>query len=439
MAMAYRRVVRLLVLSLAVTHAAIAADLDHTSSTTDDLATALVHAQTAPVSDGSADAQRIAKIASDAMSSYHLRSVEVAVAHNGKVVYSGALGESMSGERATTNMHFRNGSFAFTYIATLALVMVDRQRLDLEDRVSKYLPDIPHSAEITVRQLLNMTSGYTDYVYATPVLDMYSSDPFHQWTTDELIEIGASPPLQFAPGSNWGYSHTNYMILGKLLPKVTRMPLAASLMKYVLKPMRLEHTQGARTAAIPDPVMHTFSSERRGALGILPEIPFYEETTFWSPSWTLPAGATLSTTIADLVTTMDAVARGTILSNASHHAQTDDRLSGFGHKDPACPQCFQNTHEHNYGLGLINQKQWVTQTMFFSGHGASAGAIASRRLSIAVSITYAPQAFDATGEYRNASDDIFRTLADALAPGTGPAAPGSVGAGHKNGQGYSPL
>lgn len=431
MTLAYRvltRGVRLLALSLAVSHMAIAVDLDDPSSATDALAAALADAQAAPVSDGSADAQRIAQIASDAMSTYHLRSVEVAVAHNGKIVYSGALGESMSGERAHTDMHFRNGSFAFTYIATLALVMVDRHRLDLEDRVSKYLPEVPHAEEITVRQLLNMTSGYTDYVYSTPVLDMYSNDPFHQWTTDELIAIGATPPLQFAPGSNWGYSHTNYMILGKLLPKVTRMPLAASLRKYVLKPMRLRNTQGARTAAIPDPVMHTFSSERRGALGILPEKPFYEETTFWNPSWTLPAGATLSTTIADLATTMDAVARGTILSSASHHAQTDDLLSGFGHPDPACPQCFQNTPEHNYGLGLINQKQWVTQTMFFSGHGASAGAIASRRLSIAVSITYAPEAFDANGDYRNASDDIFGTLADALAPGTGPAPAGSSAA-----------
>jgi hypothetical protein len=61
--------------------------------------------------------------------------------------------------------------------------------------------------------------------------------------------------------------------------------------------------------------------------------------------------------------------------------------------------------------------------MNFSGHGASAGALASQKLSIAVSTTYAPEAFDATGAYRNASDLIFGTLADALAPGTGPTKP----------------
>jgi CubicO group peptidase (beta-lactamase class C family) len=379
--------------------------------------------QTGTVSDGSAEAQKTAGIVSAAMNTYHLRSVEVLVTRGNKVVYSSALGQSLTGEKATTDMHFRNGAFAFTYIASLALVMVDKHKLALDDTVSKYLPSIPHSDSVTVKELLNMTSGYTDYVYSKPVLDMNNTDPFYAWTTDKLIDIGTTPPLEFAPGTNCGYSHTNYMILGKLLPKVTGMPLDASLKKYVLQPMGLKQTGSATTAAMPKPVMHTYSSERREALGISPETPFYEETTFWDPSWTLPAGAIQSTTLADLAASMDAVARGTILSKASHRAQTDALLAGFGHKDPACAQCGQNNEQHNYGLGLINQKQWVTQTMNFSGHGASAGALGSQKLSIAVSTTYAPEAFDATGAYHNASDLIFGTLADALAPGTGPTKP----------------
>jgi CubicO group peptidase (beta-lactamase class C family) len=354
------------------------------------------------------------------MSTYHLRSIEVAVTRDGKTVYSGALGESLPGEKATTDMYFRNGAFAFSYLATLALVMVDQHKLDLDDTVSKYLPSIPHGDTVTVKQLLNMTSGYTDYVYADQVLDMGNTDPLHRWTSDQLIAIGAQPPLQFAPGTNWGYSHTNYTIVGKLLPKVTGMTLDASLKKYVLKPMGLDHTQGALTAALPTPVMHTYSSERREALGIPAATPFYEESTFWDPSWTVPIGAIQSTTIADLATSMDAVARGTILSKASHHAQTDSLLTGFGHKDPACAVCNQNTDAHNYGLGVVNEGKWVTQTMNFSGHGATAGGLANKKLSIAVSTTYAPAAFDASGAYSNASNHVFESLADALAPGTGP-------------------
>lgn len=376
--------------------------------------------QGSTASDGSADAKKIANIVSEAMSTYHLRSVEVSVTRDGKTVYSGALGESLPGERATTDMYFRNGAFAFSYLATLALVMVDHHKLNLDDTVSKYLPSVPHGDKVTVKQLLNMTSGYTDYVYADQVLNMGNTDPLHRWTSDQLIEIGATPPLQFTPGTNWGYSHTNYVIVGKLLPKVTGMTLGASLEKYVLKPMGLDHTQGASTAAMPEPVMHTYSSERREALGIPVSTPFYEESTFWDPSWTVPAGAIESTTIADLVTSMDAIARGTILSKTSHRAQTDALLTGFGHKDPACAVCNQNTDAHNYGLGVVNEGQWVTQTMNFSGHGATAGGLAGKKLSIAVSTTYAPAAFDASGSYKNASNDVFESLADALAPGTGP-------------------
>ncbi|WP_308465889.1 serine hydrolase domain-containing protein [Rathayibacter soli] len=378
------------------------------------------HATGGTTSDGSADATKVARVAAEMMATHHLRSIEVAVVRDGKTVFSGALGESLPGEAATTDMYFRNGAFAFTYLATLALVMVDQHKLNLDDTVSKFLPSIPHADKVTVKQLLNMTSGYTDYVYSDQVLNMGNTDPFYRWTSDQLIEIGATPPLQFTPGTNWGYSHTNYLIVGKLLAKVTGMTLNDSLEKYVLKPMGLDHTQGAMTAALPSPVMHTYSSERREALGVPTATPFYEESTFWDPSWTVPAGAIESTTIFDLATSMNAVARGTILSKASHHAQTDPLLTGFGHKDPACAVCNQNTDAHNYGLGVVNEGQWVTQTMNFSGHGATAGGLASQKLSIAVSTTYAPSAFDATGGYRNASNDVFESLAYALAPGTGP-------------------
>lgn len=372
------------------------------------------------VDDGSAAAQKAASIATAAMSSYHLRSIEVMVTRDGKAVYSTALGESLPGEKATTDMYFRNGAFAFSYLATLALVMVDMHKLSLSDKVSKYLPSVPHSDKVTVKQLLNMTSGYADYVYSDQVLNMGDTDPLHRWTSDQLIAIGAEQPLQFPPGTNWGYSHTDYMIIGKLLPVVTGMSLDASLEKYVLKPMGLDHTHGALTAAMPGPVMHTYSSERREALGIPAATPFYEESTFWDPSWTVPAGAIESTTITDLAASMDAIARGTIVSKASHRAQTDPLLTGFGHKDPGCAVCNQNTDAHNYGLGVVNEGKWVTQTMNFSGHGATAGGLADKKLSIAVSTTYAPAAFDATGRYRNASNSVFESLADALAPGTGP-------------------
>lgn len=72
-----------------------------------------------------------------------------------------------------------------------------------------------------------MTSGYADYVYQPEMLHGTNLDPFRQWTPEELIRIGTSKPMMFEPRSNWGYSHTNYVILDRVLEKITGMPLAS--------------------------------------------------------------------------------------------------------------------------------------------------------------------------------------------------------------------
>lgn len=68
-------------------------------------------------------------------------------------------------------------------------------------------------------------------------------DPFRQWTPQELIAIGVSKPMLFEPGTNWGYSHTNYVILGRALEKIAGMPLAQAMRAYILGPMGLKQTQ----------------------------------------------------------------------------------------------------------------------------------------------------------------------------------------------------
>jgi CubicO group peptidase (beta-lactamase class C family) len=78
-----------------------------------------------------------------------------------------------------------------------------------------------------------MTSGYADYVCQPEVLHGTNLNPFRQWTSEELIQIGISKPMQFEPGANWGYSHTNYVILGRVLEKIACMPLAEATRKYI--------------------------------------------------------------------------------------------------------------------------------------------------------------------------------------------------------------
>lgn len=363
----------------------------------------------------------IRNLAKAAMNKYHLRALIVRATSNGKNLYTGAMGESMSGVPATASMHFRNGSMAFTYIGEIFAQLVDHKKVSLNDRLSKWMPQLPSANKVTIKNLLNMTSGYADYVYQPAVLDGVYLDPFRQWTDKELINIGVSAPMQFQPGTNWAYSHTNYVILGRLLAMITGKPLSAVMQQYIFTPMGLHNTSdNHNTPAIPSPVLHSFTSERRETLKIPPSVPFTEDSTFWNPSWTTASGAVQTTNIYDMTKSMTMVGDGRLVSPQMYKVQVGNNLAGFGHSDPSCPACAHLTKAHSYGLGVVLLGPWITQTKNFAGNGATTGYLPSKKLTITVVTTYLPQAFDSVGNSKNASTSIFDTLANALAPGQAP-------------------
>jgi CubicO group peptidase (beta-lactamase class C family) len=355
------------------------------------------------------------------MAKNHLRAVIVQVRSNGVNVYSGAFGDSMTGVPATPDMHFRNGALAFTYMSTLLLKFVDEKKTTLDTKLSTYFPDLPNAQHVTLRELAQMTSGYVDYVYQPETLDGLNRDPFRQWTPAELIHIGVSKPMEFAPGANWGYSHTNYVILGGVLAKIAGMPLADAIRINVLEPMGLTQTAASTTPAIPSPALHAFTSERREALGIKPDVPFTEEATYWNPSWTTVEGAVETTTITDLSLSIEAVAAGKLLSAASSRAQIVPSVVGLGHKQSGCNACFTQTKDFSYGLGVILSGPWIAQTLGFAGASGAVGYLPEQKLTIAVEATNGPGAYDAKGNNSGlGAVALFRALAAVLAPNTMP-------------------
>jgi CubicO group peptidase (beta-lactamase class C family) len=354
------------------------------------------------------------------MAKNHIRAVIVQVRSNGANVFTGAFGDSMTGVPATPDMHFRNGALAFTYMSTLLLEFVDQKKTTLDTKLSAYFPDLPHAGSITLRELAQMTSGYADYVYQPETLEGYNRDPFRQWTPAELIHIGVSKPLQFAPGTNWGYSHTNYVILGEVLAKIAEMPLADAIARNVLAPMGLTQTVASTTPAIPAPVLHAFTSERREALGVKPDVPFFEEATYWNPSWTTVEGAVETTSITDLSRSIEAVGAGRLLSPASSRAQIVPSVLGLGHKQSGCNACMAQTSSFNYGLGVILSGPWINQTLGFAGASGAVGYLPGQKLTVAVEVTNGPGAYDAKGNAGLGAVGLFRELVAALAPNTMP-------------------
>lgn len=365
----------------------------------------------------------IESVAREAMAQYHMRALILRVTVNGQNVYTSAMGESQPGVPATPQMHFRNGSFAFTYIGQIFARLVDQPqyRLSLDDKLANWMPQLPRAGEISLRNLLNMTSGYADYVYQPVMKQALYSNPDRGFGNDELLDIGLSVPERFAPGTNWGYSHTNYVILGEVLERITGKPLDALMQEHILGPMKLTATSGnGGTVAVPEPALHSYTSERREFLGIPAATPFYEDATYWNPSWTTANGAVMTTNIVDLTTSMEIVGSGAQVSARMHDEQVGLKLVDFGHQTPECEECRTLRHERSYGLGVTLLGPWIAQTKLFAGSGVSSAYLPSARLAISVATTYAAEAFDAEGDFKNASGALVKHLAELMAPGQAP-------------------
>ncbi|KJL31643.1 serine hydrolase domain-containing protein [Microbacterium azadirachtae] len=376
----------------------------------------------APAANGSAapptvQNERVDAIVRDAMKADSLKAVIVRVTVDGKVVAMQAYGDSMTGVPATTDMHFRNGAVAFEYVSTLLLEYVDEGKIALDDTVDKWMPSLPEANKVTLRMLTNQTTGYPDFETDPGWTAAYNADPFHEFTFEERLKDAFNRPLQFEPGTNWSYAHTNFMILGHILSMIGGAPLDQLLQKKVLGPMGLTQTAGYTTATVPEPVLHAYSSERRVALGIPPTMPFTEESTFWNPAWGTPIGAAETTTITDMATTAVAVGTGKLLSSKSFHEMTDSKLIGFGTPLPACAgSCFTQVNGYNYGLGVVRSGSWQLQNPLLSGYSATEPYLPSKKMAVAVATTFLPGAFDANGIYDNSSDRLFRQIATELAP-----------------------
>jgi len=366
-------------------------------------------------------ASAIAKIVQDAMKTEHLRAVIVKVTQGDKVVTNQAFGESMTGVPATTAMHFRNGAVAFAYLGTLLMQFVDEHKVKLDDTIERWMPTLPEANKVTLKMLTNQTSGYPDFETDPKFLAAFNADPFHIFTFEERLKYAFSRPMQFNPGTNWSYAHTNFMILGEILSKIGRKPLDGLLREKVLDPMGLKNTTASQTSEIPSPVLHAFDSERRTALKIPSDIAFTEESTFWNPQWGTPMGANQTTNIDDMITTAVKVGTGALLSKSSYEAMTGPHLLGFGKKQDNCaPSCGTQTNVYNYGLGVVRSGSWLLQNPFLGGLGAIEAYLPSKKIAIAVAVTFAPEAFDSQGNYANSSDKLFRSIGTYLAPDDAP-------------------
>ncbi len=365
---------------------------------------------------------RINALIRDAIAHHGIKAAIVQVTVDGRPLITNAYGQSMTGVPATTEMHFRNGAVAISYISTLLLRLVDERKVRLDDKVSKWLPHLRDANRVTLRMLAAMTAGYHDYELDPRLNNALDANPFGAITTRYQLRLALDAPQQFTPGTNWSYAHSDYVILGLALQKITGEPLNVALRKMVLRPLGLRNTVASQTARIPAPVLHAYSSERRAFLGIPAATPFLEDSTYWNPSWTLPRGAVETTDIADMTRTAIGIGSGWLLTRKSHRAQIDPHL-GFGHPQAGCERCMTLSRLYGYGLGVVRNGSWILQNPLFGGYAAIESYLPSKRISIALAMTFKASSFDSQGAYSNYWTALYAKIGKVLAPHDAPVTP----------------
>jgi D-alanyl-D-alanine carboxypeptidase len=176
--------------------------------------------------------------------------VVAAVAFPDGTVASAAAGvaDPASGLPMTPDARMLQGSVGKTYVAALALRQVAEGRLDLDSPITDHLAGVewvtrlPNARGITVRMLMNHTSGLERYEFGSDFLSDLAADPYRTWSPEARLAYLFDAPPPFPAGEGWAYSDTNYIMLGMVLERVTGTPYEDLLRGRLLDPLRLEST-----------------------------------------------------------------------------------------------------------------------------------------------------------------------------------------------------
>ncbi|MER5863020.1 serine hydrolase domain-containing protein [Kitasatospora sp. NPDC002040] len=268
----------------------------------------------------------------------------IATVRQGQGSWSAAVGvaDTVTGRARSAQERIRIGSVTKTFVATVLLQPQHERRIDLDDTVEKWLPGVVRGngndgSAITVRQLLNHTSGVFSYDQDPALAELLFTTQFltHRYDTyrpQDLVRVAMSHPPVFAPGERYEYSNTNFILAGLIVTRVTGHSYADEIERRIIRPLGLTGTSLPGTAAgMPRPHARGYSTLLGGSTTQV-------DTTELNPSWGGSAGEMISTT-DDLARFLSALMRGRLLPQA----QLDEMLStastgglGIGHSTLSC-------------------------------------------------------------------------------------------------------
>ena len=223
-------------------------------------------------------------------------------------------GSLETGQAPPMDGEVRIGSNTKTFVAVVVMQMVQEGKVGLDEPIETYLPGLIKGegidgSKITVRQLLQHTSGLPEYTDTTPGRSDIFQVKDHYAQPRDLLDTALSKPAAFEPGTQWAYTNTNYVVLGMLVERVSQRPVGEQIDERIVKKLGLSHTYfpapGDRSIKGTHPQGYHLSAEGK-----------LEDITEMDPAWAWAAGAMVSTP-SELNTFFQAVFDGRLLTQAS--------------------------------------------------------------------------------------------------------------------------
>ncbi|MDG4864796.1 serine hydrolase [Streptomyces sp. T-3] len=316
-----------------------------------------------------------------------------AVDKNGRWKGTSGVGNLKTGKPRSAHDRYRVGSITKTFVSTVLLQLEAEGRLDLDDKVEKHLPGLVQGnghdgSRITVRQLLNHTSGIYDYTSDAEFAETFFGKGFleHRYDTfppEDLVEIAMKHKPNFEPGKGWSYSNTNFVLAGLVIEKVTGHAYGDAIEQRIIEPLGLHRT----TVPGTDPSVPAPSSRAYSKLGGKPTDKTYDVTRL-NPSGAYAAGEMISDS-GDLNRFYAALLRGKLLPAEQLKAMKD-----------TVP--IEGVPNVSYGLGLMRNELPCGGAVW--GHGG--GIHGSNSLALTTTDGSHSLAFNFNGDWSGDSDAV---------------------------------
>ncbi|HZZ01011.1 MAG TPA: serine hydrolase domain-containing protein [Candidatus Baltobacteraceae bacterium] len=259
-------------------------------------AATLAAAPALPASADPLSAQQQAKIdaiARQQLSKQHISGLTIGVGRNGTLLFARGYGLRDRARKlpADAGTVYAIGSITKQFTAAAVLLLAQSGQVDTSAKLSRYLPSVRHSGQVTVRELLDQISGLQDYLVDKPLLDSIENGTVAYHPIAYYVNVGAALPLEFPPGSKWAYSNTNYAALGLLVERVSGESYQRFLANEILQ-SRMPHTTYLRLSLPPGNDASQGYNYAKDSFSLVKP---------YDMGWANAAGA-LASTVGDLVT-----------------------------------------------------------------------------------------------------------------------------------------